>query len=257
MASRESARTSNLMAKLDALRNVPPSVINKPAGTAVVSDGDLLLQLKNFGPATHHLSTLIDICFSLGKTQLKIGNLRYNRWGKVEIFLPEMAQQLKSLRASPEEVEKLAWVVFFPYGEEQEECCKEVAAAFLSDKKPTIAIRLYDFSLVKDNAATEVNAYAPVTKKQIVYGRWQIIRYLPSSPSAESSSPMASIASEIIAASEKPKSAMKTSKTDLSDKEPPKKRAKKSVAINEGKEKEEIDSLPEKFIEGEECVRDE
>lgn len=248
MASKESARYSGLMSKLEFLRNQPPAVLLVSTGCSTApANSDLLMRLKGFSAATHHFSSLIDVVVNLSKTTLRVDNVRFNRWGKVEIHLPEMVHVLKALKASQEEVEKLSWLVFPAYGDEQLEACREAAAAFLSDKKPSLSIRLYDLSLVKDNASTEVNAFAPVCKKEIVYGRWQILKHvLPPTGEKESVSG-ASVEVDVSKAKAKA-----SSDESCSSKEPPRKRAKKSGAGEKEKEKEKEDSpiVNERALDG-------
>lgn len=188
MASKESSRSAGLMAKLQALRDAPPGVVSLPAGKHLrIQNPELLRELKNFTPNQYHLSALIDVCVTLDKTLLNVSGIRLNRWGKYEILLGDMVSQLKSLKASAEEIEKLAWVVFPAYGDDQIDWCKQLCneANPVNGKiKDGIAdIKLIGVQTVRDTnaqvSAQQAGSFSTnIARKEVVYGKWQCIHYV-------------------------------------------------------------------------------
>lgn len=218
MASKESARSRGIAAQLEALRGVPPGVVvvvgasgSEPANVV------LLTKIRALPPSSHRLSPLIDDASSLSSTTLKVSNVRYNKWGKFEVFLADKAKILTSMKASQDEIDKLCWRQFQAYGDDQMEALNELVSQFAASGASvgSAAIKLLDLAFLPDNAPGEANAGAPIVRKQVVYGKWQLVKYVIPVP-APKLTPVSSASAEVVASS--------------SSGEPPKKRAKKAAA---------------------------
>lgn len=221
MASKESARTRGISAQLEALRAIPPGVRFVTSESAEVNDNSALLaKIQGLAPATHKLSPLIDDVCHMNTTILKVGNVRYNKWGKFEIYISDKAKVLSSMKASHDEIDRLCWRPFTPSGEEQSQVIHELAHGFaenvFGDRPPRVAVKLMDINFMADNAAGEANAGFLFSKKQIVYGKWQIVKYVPSTPLPSALSRISADSAASVAAAA------------AVDKEPPKKRQKKN-----------------------------
>lgn len=215
MASKESARSRGIAAQLEALRGVPPGVVLIVGGCGTEPANVVLLtKIRALSPSSHRLSPLIDDASSLSSTILKIGNVRYNKWGKFEVFLADKAKILTSMKASQDEIDKLCWRQFQAYGDDQIEALNELVSqyAVTGSAVGSAAIKLLDLAFLPDNAPGEVNAGAPIVRKQVVYGKWQLLKFV------------------IPVSAPKLTSVSSTSLEVAASGEPPKKRAKKAAA---------------------------
>lgn len=237
MATKESSRNSGVLLLLERKRGEIPAVDIVRLDRAIVSDGSLLKQIEGFKdkPEFYKLSALIAICEALTKTCLRVSDVRYNRWGKVELLLLDYVNSLKQVKATPEEIQDMAWLQFPGYDEDQKQFLNEWVNNSISSRDgPRIPfyVKLLQLNLVKDNNEATVTDGPLAKKKTIVYGRWQIVRQdapipppiVPASNGGAIVFTGSDIASEEIAAKAAKKS--KKAPSDGSG-EPPKKRSKK------------------------------
>jgi len=238
MATKESSRNSGVLLLLERKRGEIPAVDNVRLDRPIVSDGSLLKQIEGFKdkPEFYKLSALIAICEALTKTCLRVSDVRYNRWGKVELLLLDYVNSLKQVKATPEEIQDMAWLQFPGYDEDQKQFLNEWVNNSISSRDgPRIPfyVKLLQLNLVKDNNEASVTDGPLAKKKTIVYGRWQIVRQdapmPPIVPASGGSSGGIVFTGSDIGAEEVAAKAAKKSKKAPSDGsgEPPKKRSKK------------------------------
>lgn len=69
----------------------------------------LLVKYKEEEADSVHVTSLLETCLSLGNTALEISSIRVNKYGKFEVKVQDLVQALRALKASPEEIENIAW----------------------------------------------------------------------------------------------------------------------------------------------------
>lgn len=256
MASRESARSNGIFALLEAKRNEVPSIIRVPCDKVIVQDGDIIRQLEAFkGKKECRFSAFVKICDGLNKNVVKVTEVRYNKWGKMEIYLPEFFLALKSAKASPEELQSMPWVQFPGNDDDQKQFLNDMVSVSINSRespKLVFYVRIYHLNTVKDTFAVEsTTSSVPGKESKIVYAKLQIIRpdlppsvvaassypvnHIPIGGPALASEPSVATGSEVPAPDDpKAKASKKSGKSkaasDLSEKEPARKRSKKSAS---------------------------
>lgn len=116
MASKNSGRYSGVLALLNVHRNVPKDHVLVPDdkfAEHVAEHRNTVLQLlvkyKEEEADSVHVTSLLETCLSLGNTALEISSIRVNKYGKFEVKVQDLVQALRALKASPEEIENIAW----------------------------------------------------------------------------------------------------------------------------------------------------
>ena len=175
MASKESSRSSGALALLMKFRDTPPTILElkeSELASYKVQNGALLLRIKSVDGQKQKLTQLLEVCQSLQRTVLAIDAVRFNNYGKFEVRLVDMVNSLKSLKATPEELEKLSWAGFAANAPEQKDFLSKAINDTLDSLNgklpaPGFAIRLIDITFGKNNGFGD-GVHDPV------FGKWQI-----------------------------------------------------------------------------------
>ena len=174
MASKESSRYGSLNDVLKQLRGKPPTVLEQTFNFSTYcqnvakeeSAKQLLEQLLKIDVNKQQLVAILDHVVHLKKIVLRVGAIRVNKWGKTEFLLTELVTALKSLKATPSEIEALAWITYNTSDDEQKKFIDEK----ISSGAPTnFALRLLEIRVGKNNGMFPGN-------KDPVFGSWQIVK---------------------------------------------------------------------------------
>lgn len=185
MAAKESSRYKSLAESLKAFRAKPPSVLP----TAVIysiyaqhlekdeSAKALLDQVIAIDSSKLQVVALLEQVIHLKKIILRVGSVRVNKWGKFEVLLPEVVAALKALKATPLELEELAWISFNTADDAQK---KYLEHAIASGEPTNFGLRLLEIKFGKNNGLFPGG-------KDPVFGQWQIVKF--AAPVAGAGSP--------------------------------------------------------------------
>lgn len=214
MASKESSRFRSLSESLKHFRSKPPTVVEQAVNFSQYcqnvskdeSAKQLIDQLVTVDTAKYQLTAILEHVVHLKKVVLRVGAVRVNKWGKIELLLSEVVGALKSLKATPLEIEALSWVSYNTSDDAQKKFLDEKVA---SGENASFMLRLLELRFGKNNGAFPGG-------KDPVFGVWQIVKIAPEPVGAPPSSPDASKDS-----SEPPAKKRKTNPKPKKDSPPP------------------------------------